>query len=218
MLGNVYPFFLNNKNMKSYYLYEITTPSLSPNYIPYLSLKKVGERVRPGKEELMSEDGDILLAVNKKLPEGNFEDISVDLVSEYFKKFEDFPVIDANGLKFPLIEMQEGTNIQRSLIIGLRDSLRWSKYMFIPGHFVDILWTPTTFVKFEIKGDSSDIWIEPVGVYKNTDLEMQNPLDVNLDTLDYPRQKWSRETKKISIFNIDLKILEWKSFDRKELI
>ena len=81
----------------------------------------------------------------------------------------------------------------------------------------DYLWTPTEFVVFKICGNDNEFWFEPTGVYKTTDLELKNPLDIDLSKLNYPKEKFSKKTTKISDINRLIKKLEWNSFDRKNL-
>lgn len=211
MIGNRYPFFLNNQRLQdSYYLYEICSPSLSPDCVPYLSLHKISERTR---ESGLGSDSDILYHIvgardNHK---------ATDLMKDVLRK--DNPVIDnAAGRKFPLIEMENGNNIQKSLIIGLRDSLRWKTYKFYPERFVDILWTPTQFMVFQIKGDPGrgddvQVWIEPVALYQNDDTELKNPKTIDPKRIKYPLERWSGKNK-ASEMNRALKKLEWESFGR----
>lgn len=215
MIGNYYPFFLSNEVLPdAYYLYAISSPSLSPDVVPYLSLKKISEKTRPS--DYTGNDSDILATIL-----GYRKDIAnrgVDLLKDVLRK--DNPVIDKNGYGFPLIEMESGNNIQKSLIIGLRDSLRWKVYNFSPGCFVDILWTPTQFMLFRILGEKrkkdgeEEIWLEPVGLYNNTDVELKNPISpLDLSKIDYPYDRWSGIAK-ASTLNRALKKLEWESFSR----
>lgn len=213
MIGNVYPFFLSNLTPNdSYYLYRIYSPKLSDNYIPYISLEKISEKV---KNEPYGHGSDIfsILLGKKKI-----ESKSLNYLEELLKK--ENPVIKGNELEFPFIEMENGNNLQKSIIIGLRDSIRWKLYKFTTGRFIDVLWTPSKFVLFEIKGDKKDnpetIWIEPVGIYSNDDVNLENPIEsINLESIDYPRMTWSGKNK-ASDLNRILKKLEWESFNRKE--
>lgn len=47
--------------------------------------------------------------------------------------WRDKPVIDNGFPGFPLIEMENGNNIQKLVIIGLRDTMRWKYYKLYPG-------------------------------------------------------------------------------------
>lgn len=213
MIGNVYPFFLSNQcPNESYYLYKIYSPKLSPDCIPYISLEKVSEKT---KNEPYGHGSDVISILTGKK---GIEEKSVNFLLENILKKEN-PVIDKNGQEFPLIEMENGNNLQKSIIIGLRDAIRWKLYKFTTGRFVDILWTPTQFVLFEVKGDDEKnpetIWLEPVGVYNNSDVNLEHPLDVNLGKLDYPKTAWSGKNK-ASDLNRVLKKMEWESFNRKE--
>lgn len=227
MIGNIYPIFLNNNKLiedPSYYLYRIISPSLSPDFIPYISLEKIGEKTKNG-----SNPKEFCDSPKKKTIEhldvismclGSREDLK-DKAVPFLQNilWRDKPVIDNAFPKFPLIEMENGNNIQKALIIGLRDALRWKTYKLHPGNYVDILWTASTYAVFRLCGEKGkpEVWIEPVGVYRNTDPGMKNPLPVDLNSLGYPTDKWSSEKGKLSELNRGLKKLEWESFNREEI-
>lgn len=215
MIGNVYPFFLSNSKMRedpSYYLYRIVSPSLSEDLIPYISLEKISEKTKVGNQsEFYGQDSDIIsmcLGNRDKVQEKSIEFLKSIL-------WRDNPVIESNGVKFPLIKMENGNNIQKSIIIGLRDSIRWKNYKFQSGFYVDILWTADTFMLFRLHSSKDEVWIEPVGLYKNTDPGMKSPIKIDLEKVDYPHEKWSTSKGKISELNRALKKLEWESFNRK---
>lgn len=211
MIGNYYPFFLSNQELgDTHYMYEIVSPGLNNSCIPYISLKKVSEKT---KSEPYGRDMDILSICigNKK----NIENTSVEFLNELLKKEE--PVIKSAGNKnFPLIEMVNGNNLQKSIIVSLRDSLRWKLYKFMPGRYIDVLWTPTQFVVFKLVGDGDNISLTPVNAYNNLDISMVNPLKVDLSNLDYPKDVWSGKNRASDINRV-IKKLEWESFNREEL-
>lgn len=211
MLGYNCPFFLNNANLSNaYYQYVIYSPAVDEDLNPYVSMTKINEKT---KSDPSGNDGDILAVIlgSKK----NLEEDGLNLVADLLKK--EFATVTGNGKEFPWIEMKEGLGIQKTLITSLRSSLKWKNYRFIPGRFIDILWTPTEFVVFKICGNDNEFWFEPIGVYKTTDLELKNPLDIDLSKLNYPKEKFSKKTTKISDINRLIKKLEWNSFDRKNL-
>lgn len=221
LIGNIYPFFLGNSKLTtsdaSYYLYQVVSPKLSPDLIPYISLNKISEKTKIGAQgEFYGQGLDIISACL-----GNRDKVREKAVS-YLKSilWRENPVIDrAEGDNFPLIEMENGNNIQKSIIIGLRDSIRWKNYKFQEGNYIDILWGPDTFMLFKIIGGEkgkSEIGIEPVGLYKNLDPEMKNPLPIDLSSVDYPLDRWSiSEKNKASEMNRVIKKLEWESFNRR---
>lgn len=212
MLGYTYPFFLSNNNLSSaYYQYDIFSPALNDELIPYISLTKVNEKT---KSDPSGNDGDILAVIlgSKK----NIENEGLNYIVDMLKK-ESTEVV-GNGKEFPWIEMREGLGIQKSLIINLRDSLRWKNYRFSPDRYIDILWTPSEFIVFKICGNDEEIWFEPQNAYKNYDLELQNPLDIDLSKINYPKDRFSRKTGKISDINRLIKKLEWNSFERNNLV
>ena len=214
MLGTGYPFFLNNSNLKSsYYYYEIYSPGLTSELTPYLSLIKTNERI---VSEPHGHGSDILAMCL-----GTKKDIitaGTSLVEDILSN-RDTTVVE-KGREFPWFEMTEGSDLQKALIIGLRDALRWRLYRFQSGRQLDLLYTPTEYVVFDIWGDDGDenFWFEPVGVYKLDDVEQKNPLKVDLQKLEYPRDHFERKPGKISEINRMLKTLEWKSFKRKNLV
>jgi hypothetical protein len=71
---------------------------------------------------------------------------------------------------------------------------------------------------FEIKGDKDSIWLEPKGIYEYSDVELQNPLKIDLNVLAgyYPSGKFSGE-KRASEMNRALRQTEWRSFDNAEI-
>ena len=224
MLGKIYPFFIGNspKIKENFYLYQITSPSLSPSYIPYISLKKVGERSEDYRFPYLGKDCDIISICrggngNKTRME-NIESDNLKFVENLLKKDE--PLVDRNGEdKFPLIEMENGNNIQKSLIINLRELLRWKTYKFNPGNFVDVLWTQDKFMlfKFELSSDKKFIEMKPVGLYENTDPGLKNPINITDIESIAPTYKWSAENnpKKYNEINYIIKKLEWESFTRR---
>ena len=104
------------------------------------------------------------------------------------------------------------------LLVNLRDTLRWKNYRFYPNRFIDILWTPTEFVVFKICGDKDYMWLEPSAAYKNTDVMLQEPLNVDLSTIDCSLYKWEKSSIKASDLNRLIKKLEWLSFDRDSFV
>lgn len=213
MLGVGYPFFLNNSSLKdSYYYYEITSPSLNEDLVPYLSLVKTNEKTI---SEPWGHGSDILAMCL-----GSKKDIvanGTNLVNDILNNRD--TVVKENGKEFPLFEMRDGNDLQKALIIGLRDSLRWKLYRFQAGRQLDLLYTATEYVVFDICGDENEIWFEPKAVYKLDDVNQKNPLKVgDLKKLEYPKEHFERKTGKISELNRLLKTLEWKSFKRESLV
>lgn len=213
MIGNYYPFFLSNFNLSdSYYLYRIFSPSLSPDLIPYLSLEKISEKT---KTEPHERGLDIISVCLGKKASGNK---AKEFIAELVKK-EGPTSVEENGTNFPLLEMLSSNILQKTLIINLRDALRWKIYKFTPDRYVDVLWTPSKFVVFKIKEDSQNkeaIYLEPVGVYNNMDVNLSNPLNIDLKNIDCPKDRFTGKSK-ASDLNRLLKRLEWSSFERKEL-
>lgn len=213
MLGMTYPFFLNNGNLNvAHYLYQIVSPGLSPDGIPQITLDKISEKTKNDPSESTS---DILtVCIGHKAS----DDEMVNYLEGIFKR--SYPAVFAdvygNDGEFPLIDMEEGLGIQKNLIVGLRDSLRWKNYRFYGGRYIDVLWTPTEFIVFKICDDEKYLWLEPVSVHKNSDISLTNPLDVDFSKVEgLPVMRYTKEADKISKLNRFIKTLEWASFDRK---
>ena len=222
MLGNIYPFYLGNSKFgENFYLYQITSPGLSESCIPYITLKKVGERSEDPKFQFLGKDSDIISICrgggNNKSRAENIEKDNYKFIMNILKKDE--PLVDKNGDdNFPLIEMENGNNIQKSLIINIRDILRWKTYKFNPGNYIDILWTPDKFMlyKFSVSDDNKYLEMCPVGLYSNLDPGMTSPINLS-DVVSAPRYRWQLEnnTKKYNEINYTIKKLEWESFTRQ---
>lgn len=208
LIGHQYPFFLSNTKLSdSYYLYQVTTPTLSPDLVPYISLTKISEKT---KTDASGKTSDILSVCmgNKKSSQGTKAEFLKTLIRN-----EELVIVE-EGKEFPWIEMMLGNNMQKSLIVCLRDSLRWKNYKFTPNHYVDLLWTSKDYLVFKIMGDGNSIWIEPVSAYRNTDVEMKNPISVDWSRINYPKEHFTGFAK-ASDLNRALKRLEWNSFDRR---
>jgi hypothetical protein len=78
---------------------------------------------------------------------------------------------------------------------------------------IDVLWTPNTFVVFKIEGNNNEMWLTPQAEYNLNDADLKNPKPV--DNIDFTQENFSRDKAKISDFNNAIKLLEWKSFERK---
>lgn len=207
LIGNQYPFFLNNSRLSEYYLYQVNTPGLSPAIIPYISMTKISEKTGSGFP--WGNDSDIIsVAMGSKKPVA--PDSAVKFIEGMIK--ESSPVIEKNGRKFPLIELTGDLSMQKALILGLRQLVRKKLYKFTPGNYIDVLWTSKEFAVFKICGDEKEIWIEPQEVFRNTDVNFENPITIDWDRFDYPTEKFTN----IQDFCRFIKRLEWSSFDRRQ--
>ena len=227
MIGKVYPFFLNNTNLQSYYLYQVNTPGISSNEVPLLSLTKLSEKTMNKGEYSMKEgdtrqyDLDVIFTIIhsrtnsfKKISDFMYRNI-LDRAEGVYGKADLY--YDLNEFKFPMWEVEKNNNVTRAIIVGVRDQLRWSKYRFQEGCYIDVLVTPTKFAVFKLVGDGKDqLWLEPVGVYNNYDVDMKNNLTDSLGKLNYPKVKWSGE-KRASDINRVIRSMEQKSFDAAEI-
>lgn len=212
MLGKMYPFFLGNYNFPdSYYLYQFSSPCLDEELNPMLSFEKIGERLK-GKDANTFNSGngiDVLTACSGAGSE-------LDYLNMITRR-ENTTIVE-NGKNFPNIEMVDNINIQKSIVVSMRDTIRWKYYKFFPGRKVDILWSPFEFVVFEFESDKDFMWLKPVGIYKTFDTELSKPLDYNLESLDYPKDKWEKSSNsRASEINKVIKKLEWNAFERRAL-
>lgn len=222
LIGKMYPFFLDNTSMKSYYLYQVVTPGMLDDLTPLLTLQKISERTKPTEfsaNERSMNHCDILATLihsRKGIAKRAIEFLENEVLGRPDDKRRITASFYENGYDFPLFELDNLGNVTKAMIIGLRDNLRWNQYRFQPGSFVDILLTSTKFGVFEIKGDKDTIWLEPKNVYALQDVELQNPLPVSLPAGYYPTGKFVGE-RKASDMNRALRQAEWRSFDNVEL-
>ena len=172
LIGNVYPFFLDNTSMKSYYLYQVVTPEMLSDYTPLLTFRKISERTKPtefsANEKSMNHCDIIatLMHSRKGINKKAIEFLDKEILTRPDDKKKSNATFYENGYDFPLFEMDNFSNTTKALIIGLRDSLRWNQYRFQPGSYMDIMLTGTKFGLFEIKGDKDSIWRETKGIYE----------------------------------------------------
>lgn len=151
LIGNKYPFFLNNSNLKEcFYLYQMLS-----DFTPLLTLTKVGEKTVKDQfcatEEHMNH-ADIISTLlhlrNKKdLAKVAAEYLETEILNreEQERNGKDVVEVYENGYDFPLFEMDNSSNTTKAVIVGLHDALRWSRYRFYPGNYVDMLVSPTQF-------------------------------------------------------------------------
>lgn len=226
MLGREYPFFLSNDLLgEFYYSYQFYSPGVSDNFMPLVSLTKVNEKVDRYERWGVNEKNEPLM-----LPWGKDDDILRYLsgsqkqkkqMGSFFKtiiKRDGMETYSGSKGEFPAVEMVFGerNSLQKSIIIYLRDLLRWKSYRFQAGRKIDLLYSPTEFVVFEFKETADhELYIEPVAAYKNYDVEMKRPLKVDFNSISYPKGVWSKD--KFSEMNKSFKLFEWESFNKKEL-
>ena len=233
LYGKIYPFYLENNRLSNYLVYQVYSPGIDNSTNPYLSLKLISENLpfnskkdkMPTREELMAYKFNDLKIFNYSVKDNEsstgveLDNEAMDSVSEMLKKFKaesasDFKIYQDKPGEFPRFTFNKYTNDpQKSVIIYLRNSIRWTKYKFAPGSLIDVLWTPDTFVVFKIEGTDTEMWLTPQSMYKLSDFDLKNPMSVK--NINFTSEIFSREKSKISDFNNAIKLLEWKSFDRK---
>lgn len=240
LYGKVYPFYLENNRLSNYLAYQVVSPGVDYLVRPYLSLKLVSENLPfnskkdkiPTVQELMIYKFDDLkifkycIKDNESAEGVDLDNSAMESMEEMLKKFKPMKILgqvsadsdlylyqETSG-EFPRFSFNKYTNDpQKSVIIYLRNSIRWTKYKFAPGSLIDVLWTPEKFVVFKIEGTDTEMWLTPQAMYKLTDFDLKNPMSVK--DLAFTREKFSRDKTKISEFNNAIKLLEWKSFERK---
>ena len=223
-IGRYYPFFLTNGNNNSnnqYYLYAIDSPSLSPSNLPYVSLRKMGEKTKAGSGFPGGSGNDVLNLLVKKEPQ-DFKYVvdrkSVNMVRDILRPFD--VRVEKSGKNFPLIEFRGNVGVQKTLITTLRSMIRQKFYRISPGRYIDVMMTKTEYVVFKVKGSDAELYLEPVALYKNTDVERERPFKVNFDSLYCPKEKFSvGEDWKISQdLDTAIKKIELNSFGTKSVI
>lgn len=214
-IGYTYPFFLNNNKMDTYYLYRIGSPEMLSDFTPLLTFSKIGEKTDKSNfcasEKYGMSSGDIIATLMKSRKD--FSTKATQYLEENILGENSKAVVFPNKMEFPLYEMDN--QITKTLIIGLRDNLRWAIYKFRAGNFVDILLTPTKFGVFEIIEKDGGLTLDLRGVYKMTDVNLSNPLPVDLNKVNYPKEVFKGD-KVASDMNRAIRSADWKSFDTKE--
>ena len=227
MIGRYYTFFLGNKDFsKSWYLYQVASTGLSEDWMyPMVTLAKVGERTgqkdfSASKESMMGSDIISTIIGNRD----GIENVAPGFIekqifngiegsySPILKKYP--PEVHSRGLELPSWEIVAGTEnyATKLVIIELRDKLRWKRYKFIPGNFIDLIITPTKFGLLEIKGDKENLWLEPRGVYQMDDTNLRKGVNKEFA---FPDGKFSGPTKE-SDMNRAIRRFEWRSFSNAE--
>jgi hypothetical protein len=213
LLGNYYPMFLNNQGLgTSVYLYQITSPGLSKKCIPLVSLEKISEITKSSDfsaTEKNMRSIDVMSTILDHSRE-NIEEKSKVYLEGFLRK--ENPVIYGRGPElFPALEMGSDNNIQKSIIVNLRDDLRWKCYHFYPGRYIDVLLDLNHFIVYKLEGDKEgeSITMVPDAVYNNLDICLSNPMPVPESCSSIT---FNGRTKN-SDMNRAIKRLEWQSFD-----
>lgn len=225
MIGRNYTLYLENSGMENFYLYQIQSPKVNDDLRVLLTLEKIGERTEKGSGDfciLSPNSGmqsvDVLATILKSKTDirNRSKELVGNLISSGGKrgKSSSINLYDNGKSNFPMWEATFSGTSTKTLIINLRDSLRWVKYKFTDGNFIDVLWTPTQHVLFKIKEEDQTLFIEPVGLFDNMDIYHKNPISKFNIGNDYPKEGWSGP-KRASDLNRAVKLMEWKSFDRK---
>lgn len=222
LIGNYYHFYLSNQGLlkdNSFYIYQLGSPGFADEHLhPVLTLNKVAERTRDNEfsaDWMKMNDSDLLATLLKSR-----EDIShkgAEYIANLLRRENPTVYGTSKDSKhdFPLIAMGIDNSIQKSLIINLRNEIRWNNYRFFPGRQIDMLFTKDTFMVLKIQGDENYVWFTPENIYRNTDIGQTTPLKLDYSKYDYPREKFPGSKNKVYEINRTLKRFEWQSFDRK---
>ena len=216
LIGNYYPFFLSNSGIDdSFYLYQVVSPGLK-NYVPTVSLEKVGEKTKKGdysgtEKDMRSTDlfaflfgtRENLLELEKKYLENNV----------FFKNKTKIFINNSKPTEFPEVELGMDNNNQKAMIINIRDDIRWKSYKFSPGYSVDVLWTPNSIISFQIQGDNNKIWLDPQYMFYTSDPWKANVIypDWDESVLKIKNHTFSGDNR-ASGLNRFIKQLEWNAF------
>lgn len=216
LLGNYYPFFLNNTSFKESYIYQLYSPKLNDRISPVVSLTKVSEKTVKGIPEGSDLDLIKICLGKKDITEADAAEFIDNLVRKEWEGGVDF---DEGSGKLPYVEYTSTQVNQKLLVTALRDALRWKVYRFYPGKQVDILWTRNEFTLFEICEDETHYFLKHLGVlYKNTDSGLINPKEFTLgEGFETARWEKNKPTKAIEM-NKYFRSLDWASFSRKPII
>lgn len=222
LLGNYYPLFLDNSNKmsESVYLCQLSSPELSKNCVPAITLEKIAEITRKSdlsaSEKYMNMNSmDILSTALGKKGDAYIEGVALDYFGKIFVGKNETVVYSRGKNNFPGVEMRYDNNIQKNLIVNVRSANRWNNYKFLAGRYVDILYDKNRFFLCKLLSSNNEdtIWLEPQGLYKNSDITLSNPIGGNyLPFLPIFDKKFSGKNKTLAI-NKEIKFLEWKSFD-----
>ena len=164
---------------------------------------------------------DLLSILVKKEPQ-EFRYITdrkaVNLVRDILRPFD--TRVEKSGKNFPLIEFKGNTILQKTLITSLRSLIRQNFYKVSPNRYIDVLWTKTEYIVFKIRGNNTELYLEPVSVHKMIDIDRTNPIPVNFETVNYPKEKFSvGEDWKISQdFDAAIKRIELGSFTQPNFV
>lgn len=220
-IGKVFPFYIGNPTQKNYYLYQVVSPKLNEKCKPLITLRKISERT--GEKDFSASftsmnHGDILatlLKTRKKLETKGVKYLEKEILARYSEEDRSDNTINLyeDGSNFPMFNLDY--NILKTIIVGLRDSLRWSKYKLQPGTEVDILLTPTKFGIFEIQGDRESMKLAFKAAYDNMDVERKFPLDLKEDEIQYPKDEFKGE-KRASDLNKAIRSQEMKAFETED--
>jgi len=216
LLGRYYPFFLDNTDLfdAPHYLYQIYSPGLDAELDPYFSITKVSEKTTEGMPT--GTDLDLLKYTSKR---DVTESSAINFIKFLMKREKlEFEVVENGKNKFPKLEILETPIVQKALIVDLRDYARWRNYKFIPGRFIDILWTTGEFLVCEFCEDEKDIWLEPRSLHKVTDTALNNPLKVDVSNIDFNVEKWHKSEKVAFDISRVIRAIEWGSFSRKIMV
>lgn len=222
ILGNYYPFFINNGGRlgDAGYLYQVSSPCLDTKCRPVVNLEKVAEITRKDDPHAKEDFSDMMSSQLMAIILKNFNHPGAISHFKSLMSKDDPEIIDLGPTKMPGIildneEEEDNQALIRSMIVNLRDDVRWRNYRFYAGRLIDIFWNKTSFITAELKSDGEEIWLEPKNMYALNDLHLAHPKSISNNLHGWKTEKFSGKNK-ISDLNRYIKRLEWRSFDRQE--
>jgi len=209
-IGNAYPFYIGNSKLgSSWYVYQVYSPRLNEDLeTPMISLCKVSECTTEhqfcANEKGMC-DLDLVATIlrSKKDITTNAPKFIKDTVSRIDESVE----VVSREFEFPEIKLNPLA--VRTILLGLRDGIRWSTYRFVPGCKVDVISSPTQFTVFQIIGEGDSVKLEPESTYDMKDYMMTSPKPVS-NNINYPKDRYSG-SKRASDLNRNIRAMEWRN-------
>ena len=209
---SVVPFFITNPNTPEigtpFYLYQVYSPCINEDNEFMKSLQLVGERTRKNdphstENKGLNKNQDAILKVMFK---GEMKDALDNLKNNILRVGNSR--LEGRKYKMPMWK-EDDNNILRSLIVGIRDTVRWNEYRFNVGCLVDILLSPTEFGIYELVEAGNDkLKFEHKATYSCNDPGMTKPLENNAFQI---KETFDNVPTRPSIINRTIRSLEWKA-------
>lgn len=213
LIGDYFNFYLSNtdsdesRGRGGCLTYQMISPGLAEDHTPLIGLYLVSSTGDEGSKNLLT-----FLVKPRDRKAGMTMDEAKIYLEEMLNR-EDPEVQMYKDYLMPMVKMKQDAGIQKSMIINLRDAIRWRRYRFQAGAWIDILWTGNRYAIFDIVGDDNEVWLEPRGLYNSSDPGRINNLGIKTIN-NWPREKFSGKNK-ASDMNRAIKKFEWGAFPRE---